>query len=166
MITIKNVKYAEFQSHETHCFQATIYFNDARVAIASNEGQGGPTDFDWLVPEKQEAVEEFISTLAPMTFEMRGRTERMAHNLESHVSELVTQWLLERDYKRAISRRFLYTLPEKPDALYQTKPLRKQEITAWLNRPQDLMAKLGADKLLNLLPFDEGYKLYLELACE
>lgn len=47
-LTIKNLKISEFASHETNCFEATIYVDGRRAFIAENSGQGGPTNFHLL----------------------------------------------------------------------------------------------------------------------
>lgn len=43
-IELKNIKFSEWNSEETNCFQATIYFKGKKFGIAYNEGHGGPTD--------------------------------------------------------------------------------------------------------------------------
>lgn len=43
-ITLKNLKVAKFMSHETTCFQATIYVDGKKAGFAENEGQGGCTN--------------------------------------------------------------------------------------------------------------------------
>ena len=40
-ITIKNLKTAEFASHETLCFSATVYVDGVRSFTAENDGNGG-----------------------------------------------------------------------------------------------------------------------------
>ena len=40
-ITLKNVKHAEFMSHETECFQATVYIDGEKAGTVSNDGHGG-----------------------------------------------------------------------------------------------------------------------------
>ena len=50
-IQLKNVKYAAFASQETHCYEASVYFDGKKVGHVSNEGHGGcyyqhPSDKD------------------------------------------------------------------------------------------------------------------------
>lgn len=40
-ITLKNVKHAEFMSHETECFQAAVYIDGEKAGTVSNDGHGG-----------------------------------------------------------------------------------------------------------------------------
>lgn len=49
-IELKNLKYAEFASEETPCYEATVYVDGARFCIASNQGQGGDDSYDAIRP--------------------------------------------------------------------------------------------------------------------
>lgn len=40
-IQLKNVKHAEFMSHETECFQAAVYIDGEKAGTVSNDGHGG-----------------------------------------------------------------------------------------------------------------------------
>lgn len=55
-IELKNIKFSEWNSEETNCFQATIYFKGKKIGIAYNEGHGGATD---IQTENIEAYKEF-----------------------------------------------------------------------------------------------------------
>lgn len=44
-ITLKNIKHSEFASHETHCFEATVYIDGKRAFGVENDGQGGPNNY-------------------------------------------------------------------------------------------------------------------------
>jgi len=47
-IELKNLKHSSFASHETPCYQATVYVDGKKAFTTSNNGQGGP---DNMVPE-------------------------------------------------------------------------------------------------------------------
>lgn len=44
-ITLKNLKYAEFASEETACFEATVYVDGKAFCKAMNGGKGGPNEY-------------------------------------------------------------------------------------------------------------------------
>ena len=44
-ITLKNIKFSEWASEETHCFQATIYIDGKRAMKVSNDGHGAPNQY-------------------------------------------------------------------------------------------------------------------------
>ena len=43
-LELKNVKFSEWNSEETNCFQAVVYFNGVKSAMVQNDGRGGSTD--------------------------------------------------------------------------------------------------------------------------
>jgi len=43
-LELKNVKFSEWNSEETNCFQAVVYFNGVKSGMAYNDGRGGCTD--------------------------------------------------------------------------------------------------------------------------
>lgn len=56
-IELKNIKFSEWNSEETNCFQATVYFKGKKVGVVGNEGHGGCT---WVQPlEDMQAFKEF-----------------------------------------------------------------------------------------------------------
>lgn len=62
-ITLKNVKYAEFASEETHCYSASVYFDGKRVGQVKNDGHGG-CDYQYPSDEKRWAdMLKYIETL-------------------------------------------------------------------------------------------------------
>lgn len=49
-VELKNLKFAEFASEETNCYEATVYVDGKRFCIASNQGHGGPDSYDAIRP--------------------------------------------------------------------------------------------------------------------
>ena len=41
VLELKAIKHAEFASHETHCYEATVYFNKKTIGWVNNDGFGG-----------------------------------------------------------------------------------------------------------------------------
>jgi hypothetical protein len=55
-VELKNVKVAKFASHETTCFEASIYIDGKKAGMVWNDGQGGsnnyhPWELSSTVPE-------------------------------------------------------------------------------------------------------------------
>jgi len=46
-IELKNIKFSEWNSEETNCFQAVVYFKGKKVGMVGNDGRGGCT---WVQP--------------------------------------------------------------------------------------------------------------------
>lgn len=72
-IQLKNVKYAAFASEETHCYDASVYFDGKKVGTVKNDGHGG---CDYQYPSDQEgwdAMIDYIDSLNELkTIEEKG----------------------------------------------------------------------------------------------
>jgi hypothetical protein len=60
-IELKNVKHSEFASHETNCYQATIYIDGKRVGTVENDGHGGCDSVHPYQVARQ--IDEYAKTL-------------------------------------------------------------------------------------------------------
>ena len=113
-IELKNVHHAAFASEETHCFDAVLHVDGKKVAIVSNQGHGGPDRYSWVAPHNWDtlkAINERIVADYPLIdctdLGMPGHT--IEPNLECVVGDLVNAWLVERDLKRSMARKVLFT---------------------------------------------------------
>ena len=75
---------------------------------------------------------------------------------DSYIDELVTLALHEKDLKRAMKTRILFT---RENQVFETKKLTAAELAASLAHAQ-IKDKLNADQVLNLLPMGEALSLY------
>lgn len=78
-ITLKNLKYAEFASEETACFEATVYVDGKRFCTASNQGHGGPNEFHPIKPQNYYDMENDIriygKRINPNAFDMHDEVQ-------------------------------------------------------------------------------------------
>jgi len=160
-ITLKNVKHAAFASQDTHCFSADIYIGGKREGSARNTGHGGATHIE---PHRlAEKLDTYAATLPRVTSTMADETDptgflTYAQTGETLIEHLLEKHLLEKEVKRAMSRRILFTVAGKP-GIFETKPVKADVLKTWLAMP-DLATKLKAAKVLNLLPLAEAVALY------
>lgn len=104
---LKNVKYADFQSQETHCFQATLYKDGKRLCQVSNEGHGGCDDYQPLGTMKSNELWPLIKEI---NAELRkeeikfGDGLKVNNCLEIVVGNLMNEWLSQREVKRILKR--------------------------------------------------------------
>jgi hypothetical protein len=75
---------------------------------------------------------------------------------DSYIDELVTLALHERDLKRAMKTRILFT---RGNQVFETQKFDAAKLKAAVNHPQ-VCEKLDADKILNLLPIAEALEIY------
>lgn len=163
-IELKNLKYAEFASQETHCFEASLYVDGKRIGVVANDGQGGCNGY---TPHTAwETINEYAKTLPTSKYKMTVRDENGAitqneiditHDADTVIDGLVMEALYTRDLKRAMTNKILFINAD--GAMMETTKMDKATMTNWLSRPE-LMDKLKATKVLNLMPLAEAVKLY------
>ena len=159
-IEIKNLKHSEFASHETNCFEASVYADGKRIGVVSNDGQGGCNSYSH--PRSTWApIEDYAKTLPPKKFTLTQDgvpTEvDLPIDMDSVIDGLVTDALYTRDLKRQMLNRIMFI--GEDGAMMETSRMDKGTMAQWLSKPE-LMDKLKATKVLNLMPLAEAVKLY------
>ena len=61
-VVLKNVKYFEQMSHETLCFQASLYLDGKRIAIVENSGQGESNKYSVFDRDLFKVAEDFAKS--------------------------------------------------------------------------------------------------------
>lgn len=105
-IKIKNVKYSEFASEETHCFQATVYIDGKRAFGVKNDGHGGCDDYFPLDgqngKELWEQIRKINEELGKETISWEHGT--LQNNLELVVDDLLVNWLKQGDARKLLRK--------------------------------------------------------------
>lgn len=173
-LELRGIQYAEFASEETHCFEAKVVFNNKKIGTVSNEGRGGANRFE--VHSSFGTQKDIENNWAKnnaiwASLDTRIKEEHPKHyiewddsyndtSLEVWVSEQVFLWLCEKDYKKLIKSKIVYTEPQsdKPDAVYTMglKGVRK------INEHHIAWAKVTHKDwcILNDMPMDEAIKIF------
>ena len=134
-ITLKNVKFSEWASEETHCFQATIYMNGKRAMKVANDGKGAPNQYyhtsgqtslsfekyfdraikigeDYIKDSREEGWEEWINKLA-------GTSEL----LDWLVSDLLNEYLTLKEMRAKMKNKTIFFDTKKEKVFqYNQKP--------------------------------------------
>jgi hypothetical protein len=153
-IELKALKYSDFASQETHCFHANIYIDGKKAGWAENNGHGGMTN---IQPRQlYETIRQCTDKIPPRIVDFNGTTLTLEASPDSYVDELVTLALHERDLKRAMKTRILFT---RGNQVFETQKFDAAKLSAAVNHPQ-VCEKLDADKILNLLPVAEALEIY------
>lgn len=165
-IELKNIKYAEFASEETFCFDATVWLDGKRFCTVSNQGHGGG---DMQHPLKGGNYADLrleldkLNKLIAETFPERvftnakdGFDGHYTEDLESICSGLVTQWLIGRDLKSAMRRKWIFQ--KTPDgSLFECKRQKGQKPETML----DVIRKKNPEaQLLNAMPETDALALW------
>lgn len=147
-LELRNVKYAAFASDETACFSATLYVDGRKFCGVSNQGTGGPDNFEplrggsWADLEAEMlavalrinplAIPRYVATtvkaMSDEDFEEAyageywKRGEHTATEIfEGVVGRLLTDHLIGKDLARAFKRKVLFI---KPDGKVWERPHR------------------------------------------
>lgn len=159
-IEIKNLKYSDFASHETHCFRASVYADGKRIGEVSNDGQGGCNNYTFP-REPWAPIEDYAKTLPPSKYTLTKDgvpTEvDLPVDMDTLIDGLVVEALYSRDLKRAMANKIMFI--NAHGELMETTKMDKVTMTNWLARP-DLKERLKANQILNLMPMVEAVKLY------
>lgn len=107
MFALKNVKVHNGLSHETYCFTATLYYKGKKVAVASNRGCGGQTDFDWV--NREIGQECLMSAQATDLTYPYGATELLG----SMVDQMVGEHNAKQSLKRIMRQKTLFRKPNE-----------------------------------------------------
>lgn len=106
-VTLKNIKYAAFASHETDCFEATVYIDGKRLCAVSNDGHGGCDDFHDIEgglhgAELYKRIEAINAELGKKTIQCETLT--IANNLEIEIGERLNDWLRLKQVKKSLKK--------------------------------------------------------------
>lgn len=167
-IQVKNVKHLAALSEETLCFSCTVYADGKRIALAENRGHGGETDIralngGWQSPEITKA-REYVDTLPEVETDWNDpknpdKKFTYKQSLEGIVDDLVADWLTERDVKRMLNNKWLFTIDGKA-GLFQIPKRKKnpkdhEQVCAHLLNKYD-----GKAKLLNARLLEDAVRIY------
>ena len=115
-LSLIKVKHSEFASQETNCFEAVVCIDGKSVAIASNQGCGGPTDLNDIVRGSVAKIEAYAKSLPVEKCEWGN----MPQTGESLVDDLLTEHLILKDMKKSLKKITMldggqiYTFKNKP----------------------------------------------------
>jgi hypothetical protein len=86
-IELRNIKYADWNSQETACYQASVFIDGIKVGETSNAGHGGA---DMVYPHEVAArIDAYAATLPPL--DLDGYV--IAQNHETIFGDLLNAWL-------------------------------------------------------------------------
>jgi hypothetical protein len=162
-IELKNIKHSEFASHETNCYEATIYINGKREGLVSNDGQGGPDNVTpWQLAQE---IDAYAKTLPPVVCEWidpkTGKPFVIEQTHEIIFGELLNDWLLDKDLKKQLNSKILFT--KEDGKIYATKTQKPAELKLTLSITS-LAQRLNAKVILNQLPYTQAKQIYKESA--
>lgn len=156
-IELKNIRVYEGMSEETQCYQASLYVDGKKIGDVSNRGHGGCDEFhgDW---DKRNAADRWLKENKPRVPFGAGMDGDFAHDLEWECNQQVTDFLINRDMKRALKRKCLF---RKADGKIYEIPFKK-----WAKETvyQHVRAKHPDAMILNLMDEVCAFEAYRDAA--
>lgn len=149
-LALKNVKHSEFASHETDCFQASLYVDGKRFAFVWNDGQGGSNYYDYedgVSQQDRDKLDQHVAEMLPREF----MGDAMYWDLDQVVWELLQDWIITKDIKRYMKHKIVFMKPK--DKVIWTATVRDKQPNAHLAR---FMEKNPTYLVLNAFPIAEA----------
>ena len=132
-ITVKNVKIHDELSEETLCFSASVYFNGKRVGVATNRGNGGCNDYDWLEKETGREIHEWANAQKLTYTNWEGEEEEVTFEKLDHiVTNLVEEFEDKQWFKKKCKTSILFVREGDAEGSYGVLP-HKGRLEAHLN---------------------------------
>ena len=117
-VELKAVKYSDWNSHETNCFEAKLYVNGKLAGYVDNAGRGGNTRIQ--LDHKQTLTYADLSEFGRQ--EISNSDSEYKEFLDtSDLSELYMdylfeKWFAEKGIRRDCKKNICFTLHSKPDS--------------------------------------------------
>jgi hypothetical protein len=102
-IELKQIKYSDWASEETSCFQANIYLNGKKVGFCNNDGKGGCTSYNRVTGISYEVINEmetYCEGLPPIVYESNLYKDGkcvIKMTLEHYLDDLFYDYLKAKD---------------------------------------------------------------------
>ena len=170
VLELKGIKHAAFASQETHCYEASVYYNGKKIGVVSNEGHGGCDDFTPSGGTPNEAhtmkhryevwrkLEDRIAEEHPQYF-MEWDKSWNKMTLEIWCCDQVNKFLATKDFNRYMKSKVVFIKPDEPKAIryFSFKGVRsitKQHI-------DHIKSKYPTYQILNDMPKAEALDVWV-----
>lgn len=157
-IELRNVQHAAFASHETNCFEASVYINGKREGTARNDGTGGCT---FVEPRAlEEKLEAYARTLPQVEADL-GTGEKFSYpqSAETLIDDALEDALAQKDLKRLVASHIAFVADD--GTIRQTKKASAAQIAKWLGSDATFAAlRTTRDRVLNLMEPERALAVY------
>lgn len=159
LIELRRFTYSERLSEETYAYAAEIWVDGVHFCNASNEGHGGPDNYDTTKTtytwKDVDALSEFCKANVPA--EVYQGME-LSSSLESVVGDIIQDLLLNREFDKLLKNKLAVVDAKGIISTYKVKLLQgSPERAAFKAR---VLAKEPAVRFLEDLPREEAFELF------
>jgi hypothetical protein len=106
MLQLKSIKYCDFASEETLCYQANVYWKGKRIGSVSNDGHGG-CDYERRDPEHKEAwaeLDAYVAEQPTETWEFGGTDVERSVTFDDLCNRILVEHLERQDVRKEFTR--------------------------------------------------------------
>ena len=156
-IELKNIKYSEFASEETHCYRATLYVDGKRFATVGNQGHGGCDYVHPISPVTNKDLDKLEITIAKeypkWGSEYGDKEDTHDHDLEIVCGNLVNEWIKDREIKKALKKIIFVESVDETTVFEQGTIAQAKQHGDKIRR--DILRDYPKAVILNDLPIEE-----------
>ena len=158
-IELRNVKHAKFASHETECFEASVYINGTRAGTVRNGGYGGSNEYH--PSSLEELLNKHGKTLPPMVTEFPNPADpskfwTLEYNADLIIGEAFDRWSHRERLMATLRDHVLFV--DKDGQLMRTRKMPKEAIRRVMENPSLVP---DARAILNCLSTEAALDLYM-----
>tara|TARA_B100000287_G_scaffold412338_1_gene442683 strand:+ start:397 stop:966 length:570 start_codon:yes stop_codon:yes gene_type:complete len=175
VLELKGIKHAAFASQETHCYEASVYFNGKIIGWVNNDGYGGSDTFN-AKPIKHGAdhvcakgsfadnnklwntLETRIAEEHPQYF-MEWDKSWNKMTLEIWCCNQVNKFLSTKDFNRYMKSKVVFIQPDEPKAIRYFSFKGVRSITQ--QHIDHIKSKYPTYQILNDMPKAEALDLWV-----
>jgi hypothetical protein len=155
-ITLKSISHNERMSDETHCYSATLYVDGDKWGEVSNHGHGGPDSFHPVKGKGWDDLRALNERIEATMAKIEAYGMTLTPSLETICGDLVNEWLREKDFKRAMSRKVLFTQDGK-EGIFEISVKRGATLDQTLVA---IRRQKPEWRILQDMPLDEAKAIY------
>lgn len=163
VLELKGIKHAAFASQETHCYEASVYFNGKIIGWVNNDGFGGSDTFNPKEPFKDNnniwaRMEARIAEDHPQ-YHMSWDDSWNDMSMEVWCGEQVNKFLATKDFNRYMKSKVVFIKPDEPEAIRYFSFKGVRSITQ--QHIDHIKSKYPTYKILNDMPKSEALDLWV-----
>ncbi len=166
VLELKGIKHAAFASEETHCYEASVYFNGKKIGVVHNEGHGGCDSFSpsggtdmWKCRNRLwDKLEARIAEDHPQ-YHMSWDDSWNDMSMEVWCAEQVNKFLATKDFNRYMKSKVVFIKPDEPEAIRYFSFKGVRSITQ--QHIDHIKSKYPTYKILNDMPKSEALDLWV-----
>ena len=169
-VSLKNIKWSSWASHETHCVDATVCIDGKRVCKYENDGRGGSNTYYPYSGQSEESFRQMLSDLRqvsaddikendPKCYGQLGKYDNGQSDMliDIVVTDALNRHLMIKEMKASMKRK-IHLLKVETNEIYEIKQKPTDEAIAYVkdqNAPDYLV--------LNDLPEDVQFNHWIRV---